>query len=174
VVKLLLILCVAFLPACASSWQRTALETPSHQAKYVPPTTATMAKPLAELRQRVEGMGVGIAEIPSGAQLWGLAGTADATGQRMIALNADLSVDGQFEVLAHEAAHILQPAGLSESEREVFAERVMIGVGDFYHYDIRGRSAPYLGRYKTGFAAQPAIEVDYRRAVRVLTGQEKP
>ena len=167
----LLIMSIAFtLTGCAPSVRQIALRTPSHQAMYVPPTTATMAQPFAELKARVEGMGVTIAEIEEAGQFWGLADQR----AKVIALSPDLGTDAKFEVLAHEAAHLFQPMGLSESEREVFAERVMVEVCDFYGHDARGISGQYLGRYKSGFGAQKALAVDYRRAVRVLTGRERP
>ena len=160
--------------ACASAWQRDALRVPSHQAMYVPPTSATMAARLEELRARVLAWGVEIVVPAAGdGQFWGMAG-ATGEGQRRIILSPELGVDGTFEVLAHEAAHLLQPGGLTEAQREVFAERVMVAVCDYYGYEASKRSSQYLARYKTGFAQQAAIEVDYRRAVRVLTGQEQP
>lgn len=174
--RVLALILVLPLAACASSWQRDALKIPSHQAQYVPPTTDRMAVHLAEMRARVTSWGVEILVLEPGQaqRMWGAAGQNPETGQRGIFLQADMAVDAQFEVLVHEAAHLLQPGGLSESEREVFAERVMVDVCQHYGHPARARSSTYLGRYKTGFGAQDAIAVDYRRAVRVLLGEERP
>ena len=174
--RLACVLLAVSLSACVSTWQRDALRFPSHQAQYVPPTTDKMAARLAEMHARVTGMGVEIV-VPDTAsqQFWGLSGiTTD--GQRRIVLTPGLSADAQFEVLVHEAAHLLQPGRLTEAEREVFAERVMVAVCAHYGYrvNVSQRSSQYLAAAKTGFATQKLLAVDYRRAVRVLTGREQP
>ena len=43
---------------------------------------------------------------------------------RSITINESLSWDGKFAILAHEGAHALQPARLTQEQSEIFAESV--------------------------------------------------
>lgn len=86
---------------------------------------------------------------------------------RVIALDPTLSPNAAFQVLAHEAGHILQPGGLSRPEAEVFADAVSLLVtGDNAHIFSR-----YLASSKSGLSVLKTHRREIYWAAHVLSGK---
>jgi len=98
----------------------------------------------------------------------GFAGIA-TSHPRIIGLSPRLTPAQRYEVLAHEAAHVLQPDGLTTEEEEVFAEAVALLV-------TGNDSKPY-GKYLAWRGAASSLRVlkthrkDIRRVARLLSGK---
>lgn len=94
---------------------------------------------------------------------------------RVISISGDLSVNSQFETLAHEAGHAFHSVALfqdSYSAAEVFAELVGNRVQRFYGSKTAlTTSSTYLAKFKHALAFLPFLERDMEQAVKVLTGQ---
>lgn len=148
---------------------RMAEECSHFQAAYTPTPGDDMAGPLRELSQRLTTWGVSITDLPAGAPGFGYANLVE----RSITLNPSLSVNGRFEVLAHEAGHLFQPPGLQDAATaQLFAELVGVGVQRHYGSTTAERvAAQYLCAYKWTFASEKHLRADIDYAVRALTGQ---
>lgn len=86
---------------------------------------------------------------------------------RIISLDPTLSPNAGLQVLAHEAAHVLQPEGLTKPEGEVFADAVALLVtGD----DVRVFSH-YLAGSKSGLHVLKTYRREIQWAARVLSGR---
>jgi len=98
----------------------------------------------------------------------GFAGIA-TSHPRIISLSQKLTPAQRYEVLAHEAAHVLQPDGLTTEEEEVFAEAVALLV-------TGNNSKPYA-KYLAWRGAASSLRVlkthrkEIRLAARVLGGK---
>jgi len=90
---------------------------------------------------------------------------------RQIAIDERLSWNARFEVLAHEAGHVLQPQGLTQIEGEVFAEGVAYLVLRHYGHDRIELHAYYLAARKSGLDVLEHYATDIRHAARVLTAR---
>lgn len=154
---------------CGPRALRLAQDLSHFEATYIPSTGDTMAGPLAELTARLERWGVTLGELPAVFSEVGLTYRAD----RRILLRVGLSVDARFEVLAHEAGHLLQPPALDDDAvAQLFAELVGVGVQKFYGSRTADRTAAaYLAQFKWTFAMEPYLRRDIDYAVKVLTGQ---
>jgi hypothetical protein len=98
----------------------------------------------------------------------GIAGlTAFTEDGRVISLDPTLSPNAAYQVLAHEAGHVLQPTGLSKQEAEVFADAVsMLVTGDNVHV-----FSQYLAGSKSGLGVLRIYRKEIRWAATVLRGR---
>lgn len=98
-----------------------------------------------ELETRLIGVGFSVAYVKglsyAGQEVYGLTEIA----QHKISVDADLSWDARYAVLAHEGGHVLQPIWLDGREPEAFAEMVAMLVA---HDGIR-EHARYLAGLKS-------------------------
>jgi hypothetical protein len=94
--------------------------------------------------------------------------------ERRILIRAELSIDGQFEVLAHEAGHLLQsPAIADNSLSETFAELVGVEIQAYYRSQTGQQTASkYLSVHKHAFVFLPIMKPDIIRAARIILGFE--
>lgn len=167
---LLLAAIIMALMGCAPVLIRRATAIPHFAAEYRPTPGDDMRPALLDLMARLEAWGVTIEDMPADAIAgWGRA----HLHERRIQLNPTLSINGRFEVLAHEAGHFFQPVALeSNAVSQMFAESV--GVGVQRHYGSKTAidvGATYLAGLKEGFPAEPYLRRDIDYAIRALTGQ---
>lgn len=156
-----------------------ASRTPGQMAVYLPPLTATLTAPLAALEARLRSLDITVVytdvpdallaagQVPAGNIVWGLA----LPDEREVYLLESLSPDGRFEVLTHEAAHILQPGDLNSSASEVFAELVLYEMLYYYGHDGSVTVGQYLAGHKAELPLVPFISVDVRFVRDVLLGK---
>lgn len=161
----LIVACV-LLFCSADPLDRLTRETQSYTAweqSYDAPTGDSHARDLARLQRLVTTV-LGV-ELQAGAPA-GIAGYT-IREQRVISLDPTLSPNAQFQVLAHEAGHVLQPAGLSTPEAEVFADAVA--------YLVSGDETKTFSRYLSGSKSGLHVLKTYRReiqwAAKVLGGK---
>lgn len=153
--------------ACGPSLRGRTLARPAWEATYTPTVGARMRGPLAALTARLAEGGITVTVV-EGLEAHGLS----YVPMRQIVLNAALSVDGRFEVLAHEAGHFFHPGLADPSARELFAELVGVGVQEYYgSRTARTTAAGYLVLHKHAWATYPFLRRDIEEAVRVLTGR---
>ena len=133
---------------CASALDKLAARSeqlPTHRWIYVPPETKDLGDTALRLKWAAGYLGIkiGINEEMDRNELgtW----VADT---RQVWLNKELELDAQVQVLAHELAHALSPPGMTEQEREVFAEAVSYLVV-LPEKDDLDRYATYVARHKT-------------------------
>lgn len=91
------------------------------------------------------------------------------TQTRQIHIDDTLSWNGRFEVLTHEAGHLLQPGRLNSVEAEVFAEGVSYLVLRHYKHDRLELHAHYLSSRKAGLHVLREFATDIRYAAQILT-----
>jgi hypothetical protein len=146
---------------------------PVSEHGYTPPTTATMLGPLRALEARLAELNVDVRTIPV-AQFGTAMGTTDLTDPKrpVVRLPDNLSVDARFEALSHEAAHTLQPIGLSRSDYEVLAELVAWELARHYGRDTTYTTARYLANWKDSLAIIPALKADVQQIVAILLNQK--
>ena len=144
----LLLVLVLSVSACAAPLAKlatTAEQTPTHRWIYVPPDTKNLTDTALRLKWVAGYLGIkiGINEEFDQNELgmW-------VAEERQVWLNKDLALDAQVQVLAHELGHALSPPGLTEQEREVFAEAVSYLVV-LPELDDLNRYATYIARHKT-------------------------
>jgi len=152
---------------CAPSVVSRAGRIPMAEATYVPTAGETLRGPFRSLVTRLHGWGI---VVVVGPRIPGTFGSMDAT-TGTIYIDPDMPVNGQFEVLAHEAGHLFHSRGLPSDVAEVFAELVSVGVCRYYGHDARDSSARYLAGRKSGLASAPYLQQDVERAVKALTGR---
>lgn len=154
---------------CTPKTLRMAEQISHFAADYQPTPGDDMAGPLAELEQRLTAWGVTIGDLPPTVGGVGLASARD----RSILLRPGLSPNARFEVLAHEAGHLLQSPGVTDLYAQLFAELVGVGVQRFYGSTTAEKvAARYLASMKHTFPAYQWMKRDIAYAVRCLTGQE--
>ena len=162
-------LALLFSAGCAPSLLDYAETIRATQAKYDATPGDDAHAALDDLRGRLDRAGITIAPLPAEFDGYGMA----QWQTRTIYLNLRLPINALFETLCHEAAHLLQPRGLSDAVGQVFAESVAERVARHYGYPYRQHSAQWLAReYKPAFPAVRALRVDVEYAVRVLIGRE--
>lgn len=168
---------VAVIGVSACAWRspevelvRLASQIPSTAVGYDDPGTDTMRGPTAEIIARLKSWGIGVVY---GVAIEGAYGSANVA-RRTIYILPDLSVDAQFDVLAHEAGHFFHPPVIGTDVAELFAEMVSVGVAAHYGRDVRHSSARYLASRKHVFAAARYLTVDVRAAVASITGTGPP
>ena len=165
------LIALVFLTACSSTPRtlRLAEQIPHFQADYVPTEGDSMAGPLAELEQRLTDWGIAIGDLPPTVGGVGLS----SLPARQILLRPGLPVNARFEVLAHEAGHLLQPVTLGNHEvGQVFAELVGVGIQQYYGSTTAEEvAALYLAQFKHAFGAERYLRRDIDYAVKALTGQ---
>jgi hypothetical protein len=164
-----LIAACVLLSACAPKTLRLAEQINHFAADYQPTPGDSMRAPLEALEKRLADWGVTVGEIPP---TFGGIGLASAEN-RTILLKPGLSVNARFEVLAHEAGHLLQPPTLGDQAvAQLFAELVGVGVQKFYGSQTAELvAARYLAQFKYAFAAEKHLRTDIQYAVEALTGQ---
>src|SRR5262245_45155341 len=106
--RIVAVLLALICAACAPAVLDRAATIPYIEAGYEPPTTATHAIALSDVFTNVARMGVTIIYLDEADPAFGRADRA----ARRIGLHPTLGLDARLEVLAHEAAHLLQPPGL--------------------------------------------------------------
>jgi hypothetical protein len=144
-----------------------ASRVPYWESTYVPTDGTRMTGALADLEARLSKGSVSIERVAGLPPLG-----ACFPVERRILLRAELSPDGQFEVLAHEAGHLLQsPAIEDNSTSEMFAELVGVEIQSYYHSQTGEKTASgYLSVHKHAFAFYPILKPDIERAARIILG----
>lgn len=92
--------------------------------------------------------------------------------QRFVRVRNDLSVNGTIEVLAHEAAHHLQPPYLTGSEGDVFAE--IVGAHVSHRLGVPNAaetSALWLRQHKAALRMALDLQNEIQYVARLLTPQ---
>jgi hypothetical protein len=164
----ILLLPLAVSVNCAPRTLRMAERILALEANYIPTEGDEMAAALDELSGRLTAWGITIVDLPPTMQGVGRA-SLDA---RTIWLRPELSPNGRFEVLAHEAGHLLQSPGLDEPTAQLFAEMVGVGIQQFYgSKTAEDVAARYLAGHKHVFGAYRWLRRDIQYAVLALTGQ---
>jgi hypothetical protein len=159
------------LSACAPKTLRMASRISHFAATYEPTPGEEMADALADLQTRLTTWGITLGDLPPTSPN---VGVADAHGKTIL-IRAGLSVNARFEVLAHEAGHLLQPPSMESGSMhgQVFAEMVGVGVQKFYGSKTAEKvAAAYLAQMKYAFPAYKWMKHDIDYAIRCLTGQE--
>jgi hypothetical protein len=136
------------------------------ESGYIAPEGSEREPELRRLQALVEGsLSMTVLEMPGSFPSAGRAYPAD----RVIQVNGGLSKNAQLQVVAHEAAHLLQPAGLDPIESEVFAEAVasLVTRDDPHVY------ARYLARYKSQLQVLHIYRREILRAAEVLSGHRQ-
>ena len=134
---------------------------------YVPTEGNRYADSLADLTARLTAHGLTIEVVDTQGHGFGL-----NFGNGRIVLSQDLSVDGQFEVLAHEAGHLFHPHSMETSVKEMFAELVGLQVQQFYGSTVaESASMAYLAQHKHAMIFYPILKPEIDRATKILTGQ---
>jgi hypothetical protein len=163
---------VVILAGCASRIDTVvsdASDQPYWNAVYVPSEGTRMAQAMADLETRLSKGFVSVERVeklpPFGLCL---------PVERRIMIRAELSIDGQFEVLAHEAGHLLQsPAIADNSLSETFAELVGVEIQAYYRSQTGQQTASkYLSVHKHAFIYLPILKPDIERAARIILGFE--
>jgi hypothetical protein len=165
-----LIASVVILAGCASRIDTVvshASESPYWQSTYVPSEGTRMAQAMADLETRLRKGFVSVERVEK-LPPFGVCFPVE----RRILIRAELSIDGQFEVLAHEAGHLLQsPAIADNSLSETFAELVGVEIQAYYRSQTGQQTASkYLSVHKHAFAFLPIIKPDIIRAARIILG----
>ena len=134
------------------------------QQSYDAPDGKDREQDLLKLQRLVEIV-LGVQVQQAGAP----PGTAGVSSRehRIIALDGTLSPNAKLQVLAHEAAHILQPGDMTKQEAEVFADAVSLLVtGDDAHV-----YSQYLAGSKSGLHALRTYRREIKWATTVLGGK---
>lgn len=116
-----------------------------------------------DLQQTLGGLGWRVTYEKDLMGTSGIFGDMDPN-RRVIRIDASLSWNERFEVLAHEGAHTLQPYRLTENQAEVFAESVSMLVA---HDGLR-EHARYLATMRGDLLVMIAYWPDIYRAAAVL------
>lgn len=134
------------------------------EQSYDAPAGTSREQDLLRLARLVEAA-LGVQVQTAGAPP-GVAGISSRE-HRIIALDGTLSPNAKFQVLAHEAAHILQPPDMTKAEGEVFADAVS--------YLVTGDDVAIFSRYlagnKSGLHALKTYRREIRWAASVLSGK---
>jgi hypothetical protein len=167
-----LVASVVILTGCASQIDTVvsnASRVPYWESVYVPTDGTRMASALTDLETRLR-KGFVTVERVAGLPPFG----ACLPVERRILLRAELSIDGQFEVLAHESGHLLQsPAIADTSTSETFAELVGVEIQAYYRSPTGQQTASkYLSVHKHAFVFLPIMKPDIIRAARIILGFE--
>lgn len=120
---------MAVFTGCASMTERIVNEGMKGlvwEADYVPRQGGNPEALAALYHHLTKDLRIDIQYLPADdADLRGAYGISWGEGQALfIRLRQDLSINGSIEVLAHEAAHLFQPAALNQPQGDVFAEIV--------------------------------------------------
>lgn len=152
----------------------------SVNAEYVPTEGDSAVEGLEQLYQAAAALKVSVREFTEEE----LAEQAAAFGgppvgmlfpnQRQIYFSPGMDINAKFEVLAHELAHWMQPAGFSKAEAEVYAELVGLEVQKGLGYPPQVETTgKYLSAYKQALYIAETHKVDIREAARILVGLAK-
>ena len=148
-----------------------AIAIPVTQAGYHAPISTDRyhdAQRLSRITVRVLGATIAYTKDGMPGDLDGMA----VPSARMITINPSLAWDARFQVLAHEAAHVIQPSTLATSEAEVFADAVSYLTGRRYGYDDLETIARYLASHKQALSVLRVYATEISWAALVLTGPE--
>lgn len=127
--KTVVLVAALSLVGCASMTERIvndAMQGLVWSADYIPREGGDPAALAALHDHLVNGLMFDVQYLPKDDEsLHQAFGVSYAAGShKFIKLRQDLSINGTIEVLAHEAAHLLQPPYLTRSQGDVFAEIV--------------------------------------------------
>lgn len=143
--RLLIVGLVLGTASCAGSLGRLQHDmerASAYQAAYTQPPSGTPAcdRALAQLEAVAQARDVTVVYQPMNGGM---------AGHGMAYVDSRLNSCGRVEFLAHELAHLLQPANLTPAEAQVFADAVSYRyVREVAGYDPRDRYATYLGQFK--------------------------
>jgi hypothetical protein len=164
------IIALWFVYGCASHPVLERARNMSHFAASYEPTPGDEMKPaLDALTKRLQLWGIRIIPTMPNDHVHGRA----SLEHRIIQLHPALSVNGRFEVLAHESGHLFQPPALNDpAVAQVFAELVGVGIQRYYgSKTCEDVAARYLAQFKWAFSSYRYLEKDIDYAVKALTGQ---
>jgi len=90
---------------------------------------------------------------------------------REIQINTTLTPAEKVFALAHEAAHILEPQGLSQPESETFSHAVAVEVLDRMGMDVRLAARFHFAQYKQALYVLRGYKNEINWAATVLSGR---
>lgn len=135
----------------------------SYDAVYQP-SVGGNPNALRFLEQRAAWLDVTIAYLPK-AEI----ASAGRTQGRHIFVDADLSVAGRLEVLAHELGHVFSPQFSTPAEGDVFAELVSVEICKRLGHDTTKVAAGYLTVYKMAFDVGKRYQPEIQMVAELLT-----
>lgn len=175
-VKIALVALLVVLSGCSSavgSFQShtvysIAMEHLAWEPSYEPNPGSEMQTRVMQLEQFCQNNAI-MLERTTLDGLWG----RSSLQYRIIQIREGLSPNAEFEVLAHELGHFFQPPPMSPGAAEVFAEMVVVHLGQLWHYDYTNSAAAYLARHKEWLQVAHIYDKEIRYAAQVLAGQKK-
>ena len=153
-----------------SSLETQILDTPYMQAGYV----SASADPLPSRYRLFQEhlllvLGITVTDLPADLNDELIGRSNPRT--REIQINATLGVGEKVFALAHEAAHILEPQGLSQPESETFSHAVAVEVLDRMGLDVRYAATFHFAQYKQALHVLRSFKSEINWAATVLTGR---
>lgn len=141
-------------------------------ANYIPANGGDGTALAALYEHLTTALRIDIQYVPASDEtLRGAFGISYVAGdQWFIRVRQDVSVNGTIEILAHEAAHLLQPPHLSRSQGDVFAEIVSAHVAD--RLGVPGAaatSALWLRQHKAALSTALDLQNEIAHVANVLT-----
>lgn len=158
---------MAMFVGCARSFEQKILKIPLSQAGFVP-TCSDQAEGTLRTFEAHVGRTLGITvtyDLADGSHAGGY-----SPSLRRIQVATKLDAMGRLEVIAHEAAHAIQPPGLSRSEADVWADTVAMKVCKRFGIDIEPQTSRYLAGQKQALHILHDYQAEIEWAVVVLTG----
>ena len=139
-------------------------------ADYIPHDGGN-ADALAALHAHLIGMQIQILYAPKSEMPPGTYGQSYFVGDEMfIKLRQDLSINGTIEVLAHEAAHLMQPPYITRSQGDVFAAIVQAHVAHRLGVpEAASTSAFWLRQHKPSVRMALDIQGEIEHVAKMLT-----
>jgi hypothetical protein len=139
---------------------------------YKPPQTSNLRQELMRLEEIAQSMGIAVYrnnDIESN-NAWGLSSRT----LKIIKLPSfdDVSVDGQWEILAHELGHFFHPPEMSVAAREAYCEFIVAEMAQLLEHPYPYAGA-YLIQYKEGIAAAKLYSREIKEAASILLGRKK-
>uniref|UniRef100_A0A6M3LWF0 IrrE N-terminal-like domain-containing protein n=1 Tax=viral metagenome TaxID=1070528 RepID=A0A6M3LWF0_9ZZZZ len=164
------VLALALGLGCASSLEKQILLVPYMQSGYVP----TDADPMpARFRLFSEHLllvlGITVTDLPVELNEELIGRSNPRT--REIQINTTLTAAEKVFALAHEAAHILEPQGLSQPESETFSHAVAVETLKRMGMDVRHAARFHLAQYKQAVHVLRSYKSEINWAAAVLTGR---
>lgn len=139
----------------------------AYASQYVPPTadTAACRAGVAQLEAVAAKYEITVAYQNIPEQLGYARGP-----EKIVAVHVGLTSCGRLETLAHELAHMAQPAGLTQNGAQVFADSVSyLVVRELGGYDPKDRYLAYMGVLKEASRVAELYRAEIELVVKALT-----
>ena len=166
---------MAVFTGCASMTERIVNEGMNGlvwEADYVPVRGGNPDALAALYHHLTTDLRIDVQYLPvNDAMLRGAYGISYIADERLfIKLRQDLSVNGSIEVLAHEAAHLFQPAALNQPQGDVFAEIVSAHVASRMGVpNAANTSALWLRQHKPSLRMALDLQNEIEHVAHILT-----